>query len=292
MLQYKNTIFSLLLLTAFLVGCNPKEDDKIDIGAPPQNASFDIVPTSHPNYFTLKSTADGTFLHQWTLGNGNSVEGKEVEAYYPIKGTYEITLTIFTRGGHAISNSTITIETNDPDACDEAIRFLTACDQKTWKLEPMEGALFVGQSLTSSAWWQNSAADVVERECHFNDEYIFYADGRFEYKSNGDFWADDDGNGNVSPSDLGVSIGCQPSTAWPDKYKAWDSGVHAYTATTSQLTISGLGAWMGLYKVGTTSEVTTPQMSVTYNILEIDDNRMVIYVDYGFGVWRFTLVSS
>ncbi|MEM1319650.1 MAG: PKD domain-containing protein [Bacteroidota bacterium] len=287
----KNTDYSFLFIVLLLLGCNPKEEDKIDIGLPPQNVSFDVVPTAQSNTFSLTNTTEGTFIHQWDLGNGNTADGEQVEAYYPRKGTYEIKLTAFSKGGHSVGVSTIEITEDDPALCSGVVELLTDCDQKTWTLEPAAGALHVGPDLQQT-WWNNSEADVAARSCHFNDEYTFYADGRFEYDNKGDFWADTDGNGVITPGDLGLTPGCQPSTAWPDQYKVWDSGVHSFTASDDQLTISGLGAWMGLYKVGTSAEITAPQTSVSYNILEISATRMIIYVDYGGLAWRFTFVAA
>lgn len=281
-----------IALTFLMVySCNPDEDDKLDIGTAPQNITFDIVPTSNPNYFNLVNTTSGTFIHQWDLGNGSLAEGDEVEAYYPRAGTFEITLTAFNQGGFGTSTASVTVTRNDPDACNETVRKLSDCGSKSWVLEPAEGAMVVGPD-DVTVWWSNSAADVTARTCHFNDEYIFSEDGTFEYQNNGDFWADTDANGNILPADLGVSPGCQPSTALPDKYKVWGSGLHNYNTTSTTLTVVGEGAWIGLYKVGTDGEVETPQQSVTFQILELTDDRMVIAAVYSWGQWKFTLVPK
>ena len=78
----------------------------------------------------------------------------------------------------------------------------------------------------------------------------------------------------------------------PDAYKDWGSGVHAFSVNAQSLTLTGLGAWMGLYKVGTTAEVDTPQESVALSILSLTENKMVIFADYGSGVWRFTFITE
>ncbi len=157
-------------------------------------------------------------------------------------------------------------------------------------LAPEAGALNVGPSLDET-WWANSDTDVADRTCHFNDEYTFTSDGDFIFDAKGDLWADSDGNGDIFPADLGLSVGCHPEADFPANYAVWGSGNHSYTVTSSTITVAGLGAWMGLYKVGTAAEVGTPQESVTLNISELTDDRMVLFADYGGVVWKFTFVT-
>ena len=144
----------------------------------------------------------------------------------------------------------------------------------------------------STVWWENTEQDLTDRSCHFDDEYIFRINGEFEYDNKGDFWADSDEGGNIYPSDMGITVGCHPSSDWPEQYKAWDSGVHNFSVTDSQLTVSGEGAWIGLYKIGTSGDVLVPQQSITYNIQSISSNRMELVADYGSQIWKITLTSQ
>ena len=68
--------------------------------------------------------------------------------------------------------------------------------------------------------------------------------------------------------------------------------MHAFINTENTVTVIGEGAWMGLYKIGTSSEVGTPQSSVAFNISEISANRMILYTDYGELVWRITFEAE
>jgi hypothetical protein len=281
--KYILTVISLL----FLVSCDPEIDDVIDIGSPAA-ASFTIEPTIHPNKFLLKTTAQG-FLFSWDLGDGTKAQGPEVEAHLPFKGEYIITHTVFSKGGHSKSNQNISVTEDDPDLCINEMAMLTGCDSKTWVLAPEAGALYIGPDLNVS-WWGNSLSDVVKRVCHFNDEYTFSVDRKFEHDNKGDFWADTEG-GVIIPTDLGLDAEtCH--NVWPEKYSAWGSKDHTFSLSDGKLTINGLGAWMGLYKTGTGGVVTEPQQSTTYNIIEMTDTRMVLLLDYGWGVWRFTFVDK
>jgi len=286
----RGLIVSSLIITLLFAACEPEVDDKPDIGAPP-NPTFEILQGDTPNNFILMNTTEGAFLTHWNLGANGQREGNEVEVTYPFMGNYDVIMTTFNKGGSASATQSLTVTQDDPNACYGNVELLTDCTEKVWKIAPEEGALFVGPSVNDNAWWSNSADDVNDRSCHFNDEFIFRENGEFEYKSNGDFWADSDGDGNVYPPDLAIEVGCHPNTDWPSAYQTWDSGVHNFSVTNTTITVSGEGAWLGLYKIGTSGDVLVPQQSVTFKILSIDDARMVIYADYGSQVWKITMVA-
>jgi len=201
-------------------------------------------------------------------------------------------MTTFNKGGSASATQSVIVTQDDPDICFGNMQLLTGCTEKIWKLAPEAGALLVAPADLSTIWWENSEEDVMTRSCHFNDEYIFRINGEFEYDNKGDFWADSDENGNIYPGDMGITVGCHPSSAWPPQYQAWDSGVHNFTVTENQLTVSGEGAWIGLYKIGTNGDVLAPQQLVTYNIESISATRMVLVADYGSQFWKITLTSQ
>lgn len=288
----KKIVNLLVLICLFLYGCTPQQDVAIDLPAPP-TAAFDVQPTANPNKVKLINKTPDAFLFKWDLGNGSKGDSSVVEAYFPFKGTYKVTLQAFAKGGFSTTTKDVVIAQDDPSSCAGNIQLLTGCSKKTWKLDPKEGTLKVGPDASfSTIWWQNGIADVAARSCHFNDEYIFSSSGIFEYDNKGDFWADTDGNGNVTPADLGVSPGCQAATVWPAKYKAWSSGTHRFTVNAKELSVVGTGAWVGLYKVATGAEVTTPQASVTYTIKELTANKLVLLISFGGGFWQFTLVPK
>lgn len=282
----------IFLLSTLLVfsACEPTIEDKTDIGTPP-DPSFDILGGSTPNEFTLVNTTVDAFITQWDLGDYGKQEGATVDVIIPFIGTYDVTMTTFNKGGHASLTKTITVTQDDPNACIGNLQLLTNCSEKTWTLLQDEAALIVGPNLTE-VWWNNSANDVIDRACHFNDRFTFRESGEFEYDNQGDFWADDDGSGNIYPAELGITVGCHPSEDWPEAFKAWDSGLHAFSLTNNSLTVSGEGAWIGLYKVGTAGEVAVPQSSITYTIGELTADRLVLIADIGFGFWRFTFVPE
>ena len=286
----KQITYSYFALLFLLLACEAEVDEKIDIGSPP-TASFEISQGSDTNTFVLTNTTEGGFITQWETDGNGTLDGQVAEAYFPFAGNYTITMTTFNAGGSASAQKELTVAEDDPNACFGVFQTLTGCTEKIWKLAPEPNALNVGPSLQET-WWGNSEQDVIDRECHFNDEYIFRANGEFEYKNNGDFWADSDANGNIFPPALGLSVGCHPDSAWPEAFQAWNSGLHTFTNSSTSLTVVGQGAWIGLYKIGTASEVDAPQSSVKFDIAEISEDRIVIFSDNGGGVWRITLVAQ
>jgi hypothetical protein len=289
----KSMKFGFLFAIAVALGsCKPSQDAVIDLPSTPV-ASFTVETTASPNKVVFRNTTPDAFLFKWDLGNNSLGDSTVVQGYYPFKGTYRVTLQAFNKGGYGSVTKDVVIPSDDPNSCFGNLQLLTNCTSKTWKLDPNAGALKVGpDAAITTVWWANAQADVAARVCQFNDEYTFTSTGTFRYDNKGDFWADTDGNGNLTPSDLGVSPGCQPATAWPTRYAAWNTGNHAFSLVNNQLTISGLGSWIGLYKVANGAEVTTPQSSVTYTIKEITATKLILLINFGVGYWQFTLVPK
>lgn len=287
----KYNFWGVMLLLGFW-SCTPQIDDKIELPAPP-TAVFEVQPSSNPNRVKLINKTPDAFLLRWDFGNGTTKDTLEAEAYYPFRGTYRVTLTAFGKGGHSTTSKDVVITQDDPSACTGNLQILSACSSKTWKLAPEAGALKVGpDAAISTVWWSNNANDVAVRACLFNDEYTFTSTGNFQYDNKNDFWADTDGNGNLTPPDLAPSAGCQPASAMATRYSAWGTNTHRFSVTPTELTVTGTGAFIGLYKVANGAEVTTPQSAITYRIKELTANKMVLLINFGGGFWQFTLVPK
>lgn len=280
----------LLAMTLIIAACGKEEITELP--APP-TATFEIQTTGDPNRLLLVDQTPGAFLHKWDLGNGVKADSSVVEAYYPYQGTYTVTLQAFNAGGFGTATKQVTIDQDDPNACFGNLQLLTACSTKTWVLEPAAGALKVGPDADfTTVWYQTGLPDVAVRSCMFDDEYSFSIDGTFEYDNKGDFWADTDNSGNVTPADLGVAPGCQPSTAWPPQYNDWNSNINSFSVTETELALNGPGVFLALYKVANGMEVTTPQSAITYQIKELTESRLVVLINFGPGFWQFTFVPK
>lgn len=290
MKNIKLSILACFSVLAFL-SCDPQQDDKISLDLPPDNVTFEIATTSHPNKFILRNTTPGTFISNWDMGNGATASGDEVEAHYLEKGDYTISLRTFNEGGHGTGTQVINIPEDDPDAClsDPFLEFLTNCDSKTWVMNPEPGSFWVGPHDESETWWEIDAAAVAERFCAFDDEWIFREDGSVTYDTKGDIWGEDY---------MGFGNECVPTVDMQPPVDAWGDGNHQFDilpGANPQIRMNGTGAFIGLPKAANGAEVSVPQESVTYEVIEYstlpDRDYILLRIDMGAGFWKFEIAS-
>ena len=255
---------------------------------------------------TFTNTSSGYTSVSWDFGDGSatSTEENPVHVYQTI-GTYTVTLTA-TGSDNSTNVSSQEITISDPDA---ELTKLAGVDSKTWKLirtvSPGVWPLEVGPISRDQVWWAmgRDNDEIAKRPCIMNDEYTFTRSGQYIYNSNGDFWAE---GGVFSPANL-----CQETNAGNLKgengedLSAFGDGTHSFVMTstpTPKLEVKGLGAFIGLPKIGTDSEVKVPQTSVVYDILKLTDgvvDTLILEVSWKFGgntsgaddaYWKMVLV--
>ncbi|MFN7325891.1 MAG: PKD domain-containing protein [Chitinophagales bacterium] len=255
---------------------------------------------------TFTNTSSGYTSVSWDFGDGSatSTEENPVHVYQTI-GTYTVTLTA-TGSDNSTNVSSQEITISDPDA---ELTKLAGVDSKTWKLirtvSPGVWPLEVGPISRDQVWWAmgRDNDEIAKRPCIMNDEYTFTRSGQYIYNSNGDFWAE---GGVFSPANL-----CQETNATNLKgengedLSAFGDGTHSFVMTstpTPKLEVKGLGAFIGLPKIGTDSEVKVPQTSVVYDILKLTDgvvDTLILEVSWKFGgntsgaddaYWKMVLV--
>ena len=158
-----------------------------------------------------------------------------------------------------------------------------------WKLSPVAGALGVGPSPGDYSWWSSDEAVVTDRACLFDDEYVFNADGSFQNVQGSETWLET-WQTDVTAEGCGAPVaphdGSNPAT--------WSLDAAAGTVT-----ISGLGAYLGLAKVHNGGEDGAPvDDMITYNYsLSADGNSMDITIQgFNAGVpeatWIFKMVKA
>ena len=231
----------------------------------------------------LTNTTANVFITNWVIPGITEQNGEEIEVFIRNAGTYDVSMTTFGSGGSASIIQQIVVEQTVTGGCFGNMELLTDCGEKTWRLANESSAMHIGPNLEET-WWGNSESDITDRFCHWDDEYIFRVNGEFEYRNNGDLWVDADENGNVWPSDMGLPVGCNNSEDLPEKFQSWGSGIHTFEIDENNFSVIGEGAWVGLYKIGTNDEVTSPQSSVTFSIASLSADRMVIFADYGLSL--------
>ena len=186
------------------------------------------------------------------------------------------------------------------------LKKLTGETTKTWKLlrDITAGDQFplqVGPADRSAIWWAYGLNEPIgSRTCLMDEEYIFGLDGSYVYNTKGEVYAD---NGIWNDDVAGACIDDTDATAMTNNdgadLSAWGAGTFTfdYDATAGTLTVEGLGAHVGIPKVGTTGEFGVPQTAVTYKVLSLETDGDVDMltletdlVDAG-GYWQFILVS-
>ena len=158
----------------------------------------------------------------------------------------------------------------------------------TWKLSPEAGALKVGPGVDDGSWWANSLEDVTTRACYFDDEYMFNADGSFNNVLQDTTWLE---------TWQGVTAeGCGTPVAPHDGSNA---ATYAYDAGGGTVTLTGVGAYLGLPKVYNGGEITaanadTSIASITYDIAfsGADNDTMTVSINFGPGYWTYKLVAD
>jgi len=153
----------------------------------------------------------------------------------------------------------------------------------TWKMAPEAGSLGVGPELGDISWWAIDAAGVEARACFYDDEYIFGADGSFSNVLGAETWVEGwQGGSEACGAPVAPHNGTNPAT-------------YIYDAGTNQITLNGVGSYLGIPKAYNGGELTTPAdapASITYDItLSDDDTRMTVDIYIGSGWWRFIMVK-
>lgn len=152
----------------------------------------------------------------------------------------------------------------------------------TWKMSPTAGSFGVGPEFGDMSWWAIDEAGVTDRACFFDDTYVFGADGTFSNVLGSESWIEDwQGGTNACGPLVAPHDGNTPAT---------------YNYSGGEVTLSGIGAYLGIPKAFNGGELTTPAdapESITYLIeLTDNDNVMTVDINIGTGWWRFILVKE
>ncbi|MGC8866040.1 MAG: PKD domain-containing protein [Bacteroidales bacterium] len=160
--------------------------------------------------------------------------------------------------------------------------------------------LEVGPENHSQIWWAmgHDNNDLANRPCMLNDEWTFYRDGKMEFRTQGDYWAE---GGMFEPENICNSTSQMVGKNGED-LSAWGDGNHTFELTVgnpSKIKAIGKGAYIGFFKLGNGTEVKVPQDFVEYNIVKLYDGTVDTLIVEGIyrwdpnsegGYWRFVLV--
>jgi uncharacterized surface protein with fasciclin (FAS1) repeats len=147
----------------------------------------------------------------------------------------------------------------------------------TWYMSLGDGSLGVGPSEFDISWWSNTTEVTNTRACYFDDEYVFGEYGSFANVQQSQTW--------VEVWQGAAADACAAPVA-PHDGSA--NARFVYDAEAQTLTVSGLGAYIGLPKATNEAEISSPDdaaSSITYNAYLNDDGSMDVTVEAGAGVW-------
>lgn len=148
----------------------------------------------------------------------------------------------------------------------------------TWQLAPVQGSLAVGPSPTDLSWFNITPGEITDRECHYDDQYVFDA-GTMSTNEDGDeIWTGQytiltDGSTWVEQWQ-GVDEGCGEPVAPHDESNA--PFTYQVNDDKETVTLFGIGAYFGLAKVYNDGELTSTADApdqITYTYVGDDDEE-------------------
>jgi PKD repeat protein len=292
-LTMKTKIFTraIMLLGIFALAifhsCKPEEV------VPDPIASFQFE-QNEDNWKQIDFTnfSQNAETYSWAFGDGETSTEESPSHIYPDAGKFNVVLTATNSAGVSKTFEQ-EIEVTDPYA---ALRKLAGETTKTWRLHRVGTTLGVGPSAEDPFSWWNLEND-GKRPCVYYHEFTFGIDGSFVFDDKGMFW------GEVAVfSGTAVNEICFEATAANMVNKdganvsAWLGGSHTfeYEPSTGMVTLTGMGAWMGLPQLTTTGEDIAPVASKSFKIT-IEENEgydlMTVLYAYDWGVWMFKYAS-
>jgi hypothetical protein len=154
-----------------------------------------------------------------------------------------------------------------------------------WRLDSEGvGALGVGPASGDISWWASDADTVVIRACLFDDVFNFGSDGSFSNIQGDETWIEP--WQGTDPEACGAPVAPHDGST---------SATWEYDEAAATLTISGLGAHLGLPKAVNGVELGDPAAapdSVVYDVLALDGDSMTVTIDSGTGWWTFRLARA
>ena len=153
----------------------------------------------------------------------------------------------------------------------------------TWKMSPQAGAFGVGPNQGDTSWFANSLADVTTRACFFDDLYVFNADGTFSNVLGAQSWIEGWQGGSDACGTLVAPHNGLNAATWSEN------------TTNGTVTLTGVGAYLGLAKAYNGGELATPSAapaSITYKIISLTTNLMTLDIQISGGWWRFVLAKQ
>ncbi|WP_073122081.1 PKD domain-containing protein [Reichenbachiella agariperforans] len=293
-------LMSMMIMGIVMMGCSTDEGGEPEAKDP--IASFQAA-VDEVDFFEVSFTnfSQNATTYTWDFGDETGTSTEENPVYtYTAGGKYTVTLTAANDAGvEAEFSSELTIK--DPDA---QLTLLAGTTSKTWKLLRDGASLGIGpDEATWYSWW--AMVNDGSRNCLYDDEFIFSRDGQFEYNGNGTFWGEADYYADSDKADLNETCfeeSVANMTVDGVDYSSWmssDTHSYEYNSTEGSITLTGSGAWMGLYKLGTTEyniKGVVPPASTSFSATLMDGEEsgvdtLHVGFQYDGQYWKAIYVS-
>ena len=151
-----------------------------------------------------------------------------------------------------------------------------------WQIAPVAGALRVGPNPGSGDWWQSSIDDVTGRACYFDDVFKFHPDGSFDNDHGTETWLE--GWQGVDGDQCGAPVAPHDNSS---------DATWSYDNELGTLTLSGVGAYLGLPKVYNGGELGSSTDEVpaqrVYDVSMGENGLMTVIIGVGGGYWTYLL---
>ncbi|HSG68386.1 MAG TPA: PKD domain-containing protein [Bacteroidales bacterium] len=297
----KNTthlwVFRALLLIGALsfISLNScKKDDDEDGGTKNPVASFQYA-VSETNFLEVSFTnfSQNATSYVWEFGDGETSTEKDPVHLYATSGNYTVKLTA-KNSANVSANYSQAITITDPN---DAYKLLTGEESKTWKLFREGTSMSLGPDASNPAGWWEGLQNDGARPCLYTQEFTFHFDGTYVFNDNGMFWGEYGVfNGQWNYEICFEAIAENMINLDGIDISAWLSGTHSFTYNVSagEITLNGMGAWIGIPKLTTGGESTIPVASTTFNAVitqETGYDLMTVTFDYGEGgLWTIVYV--
>lgn len=290
--KFNKFMKAFFLLGAFaivtLVSC-----DKDDPEPEAPIASFQYA-ISETNFLevTFTNFSQNATSYSWDFGDGGTSTEENPVHTYAAADDYTVVLTA-TNSADESATFSQSITITDPNA---ALKLLAGETSKTWKLYRVGTAAGVGASAEAPrGYW--ALENNGNRPCVYYHEFTFSLDGTFTFDDKGTFWGEAAVFGGTDFNEICFpAIAANMVNSDGADVSAWLSGTHqfVYTPATGEVTLNGLGAWMGMPQLGTSAESKVPESSRTFDIsIEENDGFDLMIVSYSYAdlYWDFTYAS-
>lgn len=290
-------VMGLLAITLgglqFLESCNPDDGETLEV-----IASFQFE-GSADNFLevTFKNFSQNAVSYAWNFGDGNTSTEMSPVHTYTEGGKYMVELTATGEDG-STNSKTEEVNVVDPN---ETLAALTGAVSKDWILLREGIALGIGEAPGNTGWWNfGEATPLGDRPCILDDSYTFFADGTFGFESNNTFfldaeqfggWNDDLGEGCHEENEAGVWTGSDGQ----DRSAFGNGGDYTFTLDGEELTLNGLGAYIGIPVKTAAGDNSTPIAEKTFQVLNLYDgdgidSLTIALVSADNSAWTFYLV--